>query len=464
MSAFKKYPEQTIIGEEGVSLINRRVLDLGWIWNPIRVEAGIDGIIEIRDHTNSRATNWILQVQSRATRGSFQAETAERFEYVCDERELDYWLSGNAPVLLVISRPATQEAYWVALKDYFREPAARNSRRVTFDKKKDRFDVTARDRLLALALPPERGIYLAPPPVRESLKSNLLAISAFPGTLSIASTDCVSGGQVAAALPRSCRDSWLFRGPSSGRQIVAFGELSGSAWDELLDRGTLESFDSTEWALSDDAQRVADFIELLKYSLIHKLRPHGIAYSQSGEYFYFSATRDRRSRRIPYHSLQKATERNVFQPFLRPESGDVKYYRHSAFSAEFTRIESSWYLGITPTYHFTSDGQLRHPFYETKLKGIKALERNPAVLGQVVMWAALLRGTTPLYADTDGMNELRFGDLAEVTVEAGIDDVSWLSTEEDKATKDATGDLSDLRLPFDGTSSLPADSTEGSDR
>ena len=62
-------------------------------------------------------TNSIIQVQSKATEGRFTAETAVSLEYVCDERDLTYWMQGNAPVILVVSRPKTGEAYYVLLRD-----------------------------------------------------------------------------------------------------------------------------------------------------------------------------------------------------------------------------------------------------------------------------------------------------------------------------------------------------------
>jgi hypothetical protein len=99
--------------------------------------------------------------------------------------------------------------------------------------------------------------------------------------------------------------------------------------------------------------------------------------------YYFAPTRDLGPRIIPYRSIKETTKRTVFSAYQYKKGdrlGEVAYYRHSAFLGEFRRFDADWYLEITPTYLFTSDGRKRHPFYESKLKGIKALEKNGTVL------------------------------------------------------------------------------------
>ncbi len=45
----KRITRSTIIGEQGIALIARRVLDMGFVWHQRQVDAGIDGWIEIRN-------------------------------------------------------------------------------------------------------------------------------------------------------------------------------------------------------------------------------------------------------------------------------------------------------------------------------------------------------------------------------------------------------------------------------
>ncbi|MCA1636692.1 MAG: DUF4365 domain-containing protein, partial [Acidobacteria bacterium] len=98
------------------------------------------------------------QVQSKATERRFPAETAVKFHYTCDENDLRYWLEGNTPVILVVSRPRTDEAYWVSVKSYFKDQERRASRRIVFDKKRDRFDEHSTKALMDLASKPETTV------------------------------------------------------------------------------------------------------------------------------------------------------------------------------------------------------------------------------------------------------------------------------------------------------------------
>lgn len=154
----KKISPKDIIGEKGINLIQKVVLDMGFVWYPTgSVEAGIDGYIEIRDPLTGQVTNQIIQVQSKAAEVNFTAETTEGFDYYCDTRDLEYWLGGNAPIILVRSRTSTNETYWISLKDYFKDISKRSTRKVHFDKSKDRFDAQCRETLISLSMSKDSG-------------------------------------------------------------------------------------------------------------------------------------------------------------------------------------------------------------------------------------------------------------------------------------------------------------------
>jgi hypothetical protein len=74
----KKVSHAEIIGEQGVNLIQRIVLEMGFVWHATKIDAGIDGYIEIRDPTTGEVTNCIIQVQSKATERAFESETRAR--------------------------------------------------------------------------------------------------------------------------------------------------------------------------------------------------------------------------------------------------------------------------------------------------------------------------------------------------------------------------------------------------
>jgi len=133
----KQIHGHSILAQQGVNLIATIVADMGFMWTPTSgsSDAGIDGFIEIRNRETGEATNLIVQAQSKATGREWENETAEGFWFRCDDRDLDYWLEGNAPVILVVSRPSTGEAYWVSLKDYFVDLERRKAKKIFFRKK-----------------------------------------------------------------------------------------------------------------------------------------------------------------------------------------------------------------------------------------------------------------------------------------------------------------------------------------
>src|SRR5207253_301090 len=136
---------------------------------------------------SGEVTNGIIQVQCKATERPFEAESESSFEFRCSPKDLDYWLKGNAPVILVRCRPKTNEAYWVSLKDYFRDPMLRKSGKIIFDKARNRFDSNVKVALQHLAVP-DSGLYLGTRPKNEVLYSNLLVLGSYPRHYYVAET------------------------------------------------------------------------------------------------------------------------------------------------------------------------------------------------------------------------------------------------------------------------------------
>jgi hypothetical protein len=445
MSRMKRILEQSLIGQRGINLIERRVLDLGFLWHATSgLEAGIDGWIELRDPGTGEMLGGQILVQSKATEAEFQGETDSSLEYLCSERDLAYWLSGSTAVALIYSRPSTDEAYWVSIKECFRDPARRKTRKVHFDKKRDRFDGSARDALFGVAGPPDGGTYFTPTPRSEVLYSNLIEVTGLPKRLFVADTDFRSGRDVVEYLTDSRaprQNEWVLK----NKRILSVHDLSEGHWRTICDQGTVDAFATSDWADSDDADRSRDFVRLLNECLRASVRRIDIAYRRDLDLYFYTATRTLKERRIRFHSLTRKSGRVVFNSYQSKKDRDrIAYYRHSAFQGRFRRFDSRWHLQVTPTYFFTSDGYALHPYYESKLKGIKALERNAAVLGQVAMWADVLaerRGD--LF--TSSYPHLRFGELVRLKLGVGLDDKSWLTTEENPALK-ASLDPLDLEL------------------
>lgn len=426
----KKIGDSDIIGEGGIAFIHSVVSAMGCLWYPTGgVEAGIDGEIEIRDPVTKQMSGCVLRVQSKATTKPFPGETDNGFEWPCDIRDIDYWLQANVPVLLIVSRPASNEGYWIHTQDFFRDPQARRTRKAAFDKRLHRFDSNCRPALAELAVPKQSGLFIRDAPRKERLFSNLLALDSHPGRLYIAETDFRDRGQLWRELKRldpSVSSTWLL---TSG-QLIAFHNLCEYPWSRVCDVGTVESFGSAEWSLSQDAERQRQFVQLLQRALQDKLYEIFVRYDRDRKYYFFTKKPNSDGRRISYYSKRKQTSREVVKRYSSSTAPDqAKYFRHAAFKGHFKRIEGRWYLEITPTYHFTSDGKEPCRYGEDLVKGIKRVEGNAAVLGQVVMWARILSERPNLFSESDAPL-LTFGSLLTFEVEGGVDDEAWSRREE----------------------------------
>lgn len=443
----KKISNSDIIGQKGINIIEQVVLEMGFLWYPTGgVEAGIDGTIEIRDSHTGEVTNCIIQVQSKATQKTrLQAEDETSFEYRCSERDIDYWLQGNTPVILIVVKTESREAFWVAIKDYFCDANQRQSKKVKFDKHLNRFDANARDALINLAVPKNSGLYLAPPPKKEKLYSNLLKISKLTPHLYTAYTLTEDESKAYSYLQKIGKNhgkEWLLK----ENFVLSFHDLRQTPWTEICDVGTVEQHDIEEWSQSNSLERKQEFVWLLNKALQEKVKKD-LSFDKKKKCYYFKPTKDLSVRKYSYRSLSKKTHRDVFLPYFKKKTQEVAYYRHCAFEGQFVSVDSEWYLEITPTYLFTRDGYSRDKFEKEHLSGIKRLEKNPAVFGQLVMWAEYL--ITPAQGDLFIPNYpfLQFFDqLEEFDIDIGINDSMWLGKEDDFTTALLEETLNDLPL------------------
>jgi hypothetical protein len=415
-------------GQQGINLIERIVLEMGCIWNPTGpLDIGIDGTIELCDRDTGEPLGLFLHIQSKATDFAWERETADGFDYTCRSQDVDYWMQGNAPVLLIVSRPGRDEAYWISIKDYFRDPARRQNRRAHFEKAKDRFTPDAYAALFELAKPQDAGLYLAATPKVEELLSNLLEVRAFAPRIYIGDTPFRQRRDVGGAfreLGESCPSEWLLK----EKRILSFRDLREFPWDRVCDRGTVEYFSADEWAFSPDADRRRDFVQLLNGALREKLFPQVRPWGKLGLYA-FTASKNLKPRTIRYSSHSRSARRTVFEVYARESQGNVyTHYRHMAFRGRFHLYEGRWYLEITPTYLFTLDGYHVHRLHSEWLKGIKRLDRNRAVLAQLLVWVQYLQQNGDLFSQS--YPYLSFGRLAEFALDVGIDDGHWQEHDE----------------------------------
>ena len=443
----KRLTQAQLLGQQGVNLIENYVLAMGFAWHPTNqaLEVGIDGHIEIRDVQTGRMSGSFLYVQSKA-RSALERETDASFEFTCTRDDLEYWLSGTAPVLLIVSKPPEKQAWWVSVKDYFRPAERRESRRIRFDKQSMKFDQSAASDLVALSYATGSGTYFRPPPKYETLIANLLPVTRFPMKLYRASTAFRDREDVRNELKK------LVEWPETefiltGGLIVSVHDLRNDPWSSVCDVSTIETLVTEEWRDSEDRETRNDFTQMLNLCLARRVAPMGMHYLMDAEALYFKASKPVEgtdvllTRTKSYKSRKVKTTREVFRAyFSKIDPSHVTYYRHVAFERHFRRIGGKWFLQITPTYHYTSDGHTPHPFREEYLSKIKTIEGNNAVGGLVVMFAALLQDEPSLFQEK--YQHLGFGMLERFQIPVGIEDKSWLKRDELQSPADDETDES----------------------
>jgi hypothetical protein len=97
----KTIHQNQITGEHGAALVKLRAHDMGFLYTPYGpVEAGIDGIIELRDSNAGEVGGRLVAVQVKTTEnGRYTAETDDAFEYLCEPADIAYWQQLRIPTM-----------------------------------------------------------------------------------------------------------------------------------------------------------------------------------------------------------------------------------------------------------------------------------------------------------------------------------------------------------------------------
>lgn len=253
-SMAKKMTNRSILGDKGIALIHRRVLDMGFVWHPRSMDAGIDGEIELRDVANEAVLNRVILVQSKAQK-QFDGESDQGFHFYCKAKDRDYWLQANVPVILVCSRPDSDEAYWLHIQEWFSTPERKASTRIEFDKLRDRFDSSAAARLLEIGteggdLPEVNAGFTT-----ETLISNLLPLDGIPEQIFSApckSRDSEAWEKMGAA------ESWASDWIIVDSRVYSFRNPAETA-AKVLCEGSVTSFPSLDWSSSGGLRSCSTF-------------------------------------------------------------------------------------------------------------------------------------------------------------------------------------------------------------
>lgn len=441
----KTISAQGITGQKGVNLIEGVVLKMGSRWTVSGPnEVGIDGYIELFDPVSRESLGLTLAIQSKVV--SAIRDQEDEFRYSCAQSDLEYWLKGNIPVVLIVSAPDTDQAYWVWIQEAFDGWRPGDPTSILFRKSRNRFDASVLSELVRIGAP-VKGLYVAPRPEPERLWTNLLSIETLPDAVFIGATKFSLRDQVRDEL--SIKKSQ----PKSGwviweKKIISFDDLWTDQWSGIVEPGTVEGFSTAEWSESTDPDRRRLFVQLLNSTLREELADK-VRFWPDDDCFAMAGP----ERKESYRSLKKNSGLSVVSKFsAKSKDGRTfHYWRHLAFRGKFRSLENLWFLEITPTYRFTYNGYDKDRFHESRLKKIKEIEGNRAVLSGVLFWADFLKPREDLFSE--GVPLISFGGLATFSIPVGIEDKTWQKNDPDAAAqeqRDQSQGVFDLTPLMDG--------------
>jgi uncharacterized protein DUF4365 len=419
----KKLSEQQIIGQQGVHLLSGRLLSVGLSFQPTGVlDAGIDGFLELRDpSTGEVRAQWITAQLKTQKKGKFSEETDESFSFICEQKDLDYWLDSNVPVVLFVARLSDERIHWKSVQTWFADPDRRRTRKVVFDKSRDVLSEAALPGFAATVasfstpgriVPSTRGT--------ETLNSNLLSVS-FPDRMHVAETTLDYASLIEGY--GSPPVDWIL----CGKRIHSFRDISMPPFRDAIEEGSEDTIDTRGWIDSDGDVTRRLFVQLLNRTLSEMVR-EPLAFWRDKRYLFFKLCRGSQTSSFSYRSFENRTSRKVVKSYKRDGETKPSYFRHDAFHPNFVRIGGDWYLAIEPTYHFTSDGYHEFRYASDRLSGIKRLETNQSVRGHIGMWTAFLVRQPDLLRK----EPLVFEALPGVTLPFGVPDNLWRENEDDE--------------------------------
>jgi hypothetical protein len=437
----KRITDNQVLGELGETAIKKIVLETGFLYEQRgRLEAGTDGLIELRDPRTGAPLGKLLAIQVKATlEGNYLRETESQFEYLLRPTDLAYWRTSNIPVIIVLWRQSDNSAYWKDVSDSVRG----DERRLRFNKRTDVFDASCADRLGSLTVDRSTpGVFIPPLNKGEGAIINMLRIK-MPEEIFIATSPFGSGRDAIPELLKqsNVRFDWIIR----KRRYVSFFDPREFGTKAIVDLDQVEAVDTDLFALNDDVDDHNDTIDLLRRTL-NRQAASQITHLPKERLFYFHALSTNKPRSYRYAANVRDASAKVVSVYPNKKYPDRPgYVRHHAAAFRFERLGDEWFIVVDPTFYFTRNGFVPHPFPGALLSGKKRLERNAAVRGQVIMWQHLLVQSAAaeggLFAiPEEGNRLLGFEQLPVIELSQAVPEASW-NRSDPRAKEMESGDL-----------------------
>jgi hypothetical protein len=414
-----------VLGEIGEASVRLRFLNMGFQFDGrSRLEAGIDGIAEVMDKGKPLAR--MIAVQVKATESSrYSSEDQTGFSYLLRPDDLAYWRGSNLPVIIVLFRKSDETYFW---KEVGTE-IEREGRKLQFDKKHDVLDANAVDRLAALTVPKAGfGYYVPPLGGGEEALVNILPVT-LPREIFVTTTSYTAKQAVSILL--NCGEPVRFAWTIKGGIFWSFSDPRDSACRHIVDVDQVEAIETSEVAFDEDHDSLNNFAFLLRKTLEHQVRAD-LNWNKERKLYYFKALEVNKPRSFTYGASKKKASTEVVNVAVnKTDKTRIDFVRHHAFVPRFECIYDQWYLVISPTYFFTTNGFIAHSYPAALLAGKKRLDNSASLRGQVVMWHRFLSRSDHeednLFGETASEPRLKLGGPPTLALATRVPEDVWSS-------------------------------------
>ncbi|MEW8624335.1 MAG: SMEK domain-containing protein [Candidatus Thiodiazotropha sp.] len=165
------------------------------------------------------------------------------------------------------------------------------------------------------------------------------------------------------------------------KKIFTFQNLEESSpFSGMIDEGTIESFDVTEFFNNEFLEYENVFKQLLKSNIQATLSKDEVYFRRKDRLFLFMPKGEGdTARKVTWKDKRKAT-RTVYDQ-IKSSKDEYKIYahRHFGFDLTFTMIENEWYCMIYPSWLFTYQLKRTHLDNQKLVSDKKKLEKNHSV-------------------------------------------------------------------------------------
>jgi len=222
------------------------------------------------------------------------------------------------------------------------------------------------------------------------------------------------------------RFDWVIK----GRTFWSFHDPRSECTRLIVDQDQVEAIDTSDISLHEDLDEQYNFSFFLKQLLRHQF-DRDLGWEKGNKIFYFRAEKENTSRTFKYLATKNRAETDVVNASQdKKEPGKIAFVRHHAFAPRFELMLDQWFLIISPTYHFTTNGFVAHSYPAALLSGKKRMDNNASLRGQVIMWHRFLSGGEETSGDLFASDEsepkfLTFSAPPTVSLPTTVPEKAW---------------------------------------